>query len=149
LKKIIIMCLLILFSLNLFSADLQLKEPAVAGVLSFAMTGVGQFYAKAYTKGSIMLGGDFIDKIILSSFFVYFSYTYDEFSWLGFSGAERGMLIGYLVLSFSLKLYSIIDAVISADMYNKKLIKGSGKLLSRVGLDCSRSAVISGVTYRF
>ncbi len=56
-KKVILFCLIAFLLLqpgsNIFPQRIERKDPLLAGVLSWYMPGLGQFYAGKYLKGSI------------------------------------------------------------------------------------------------
>ena len=148
-KKIITIFLILLSFFTLYAEDQQsVKAPFIAGVLSFSLTGIGQIYLHEYTKGSILIGADFLDKLFLGSLFIYYNYVYDNISWLNFTPFDRGILVGYLLYSFSIKMFSIIDAVVSAKRYNKNFLN-KNKLAERMMINISSEKVTAYMRYSF
>ena len=98
------------------------KEPFLAGVLSWVMPGAGQIYARSYTKGSVFIFADLVDKSSLVLLLLYLNNNYKgvsiNISWSALQPKDKGFIITYLVLSTTLKLYNSIDAIHTAEKYN-------------------------------
>ena len=105
------------------------KNPWVAGVMSFLVPGLGQFYNKEYTKGTIhfatVVCGYTLFLLAVEDDVIHYNYT----SFSGGSQASREMVdvdgdngvggVGLLV-AFGTSVWSIIDAPISANRINRQ-----------------------------
>ncbi len=138
-KKYIIIILTLVFASRLYPQEnknihYQKKDPFIAGLLSSAMMGLGQFYTKDYLSGSMFVLNDFIQKGMLILLIANFSdkYTDDDendtiVEWKEINNVDRGIAIGFAAYYFGTRLYCIIDAMASAEKYNKNLEKGFAK----------------------
>jgi len=138
-KRIIIISLILIITLSLYAEkpstnnnniDYLKKDPFIAGLLSAAMMGLGQFYTKDYLSGSMFVLNDFIQKGLLVLLIANFSdkYTNDEqgdqvVEWQEINKVDKGIAIGFVAYYFGTRLYCIIDAMASAEKYNKNLEK--------------------------
>lgn len=109
------------------------KDPFLAGVLSWVMPGAGQIYCQSYTKGSVFIFGDMIEKSSMVLVLLYLNNKYFRtrsapISWERLEVNDRAIVISYFVLSSTFKLYNAMDAVFTAEKYNKV------RLDSRIGL---------------
>lgn len=118
------------------------KDPFVAGLLSATMMGLGQFYTKEYTKGSIFVLTDFIQKGALIWMIVALNKKYTDedkgdqvVEWQEISDTDKSLIIGYLVFYFGSKIYCIIDAVHSANVYNENIEKQRKSIKTSLNLD--------------
>jgi hypothetical protein len=126
------------------------KDPFVAGFLSWLMMGTGQMYCREYTKGSIFIAADLIDK---TAFVLLVSYINNKYApssgeiininWNAFDTGTKAVTLLYLVGSLSLRFYSVIDAVESANKYNERFFSPRRE----EGLDFSLSANSVGLEY--
>lgn len=102
------------------------KDPFVAGLLSATMLGLGQFYVKSYTKGSIFVLVDLIQKGMI----IYFvsslneKYTNEEqgdsiVKWNEISNGDQALILSFVAFYFGTRLYSIIDAMHDAEQFNR------------------------------
>ena len=73
-KNMIISIIILIFSIHFLKAGqtnstnypyYQEKDPFIAGLLSATMLGLGQFYVKEYTKGSIFVLTDLVQNGML------------------------------------------------------------------------------------
>ncbi len=99
------------------------KDPFLAGVLSWVMPGAGQIYCQSYTKGSVFIFGDMIEKssmvfILLYLNNKYFKTSSDLISWERLDVNDKTIIISYFVLSASFKLFNAMDAVFTAEKFN-------------------------------
>lgn len=120
----------ILFAQKEYEYYYEEKDPFVAGLLSATMMGLGQFYTKEYTKGSIFVLTDFIQKGTLIWMIIALNEKYTDedkgdqvVEWQEISDTDKSLIIGYLIFYFGSKIYCIIDAVHSANVYNKNIEK--------------------------
>ncbi len=104
------------------------KDPFIAGLLSWFMMGIGQFYCKEYTKGSIFIAADLADKTSLILLISYINNRYSQgdqtiyMNWSAFDPGTKVLIISYFTVKFGVKIYSVIDAVQSAHKYNSRYI---------------------------
>ncbi len=113
------------------------KDPFIAGLLSWFMMGIGQFYCKEYTKGSIFIAADLADKTSLIILISYINSRYSQsdqtiyINWSAFDPGTKVLIISYITLKFGVKIYSVIDAIQSAHKYNSRYIsQGDDRKLS-------------------
>ncbi len=104
------------------------KDPFLAGILSSVMPGVGQIYSEEYTKGSLVILGDFIGKaslitVIVSLTTKYSSSSNDSVSWERLSGGDKALLLSVAITYLGFYIWNIIDAVESANDYNAKYLR--------------------------
>jgi len=126
------------------------KDPFIAGLLSWLMMGTGQMYCREYTKGSIFIAADLIDKAALVLLISHINSTYapqsGEIININFSAFDTGtqaLTILYLVGSLSLRAYNVIDAMNSAKKYNERMFSPR----RQEGLDFSLGADNVSVEY--
>ncbi len=122
--------------LNLMNADLYNthtrlypteKDPFIAGLLSWLMMGTGQIYCREYTKGSIFIAADLADK---AAFVLLLSYINNRYAsagteiinidWNAFDTGTKLLTVLYFTGTLSLRFYNVLDAINSANIYNKK-----------------------------
>lgn len=103
------------------------KDPFIAGLLSWFMMGVGQIYAQEYTKGSLFIAADLVDKASLILLISYINNKYSPsdgeliyINWGDFSTGTKTLIISYIGVSLGLRLYCVIDAFKSAQRYNER-----------------------------
>jgi len=128
------------------------KDPFLAGLLSWFMLGIGQIYVGDYTKGSMFIAAGFLDKVALVLLISHINTKYapssDEIvnlNWKSFDGSTKVLIVSYLVSSFGLRFYSVIDAVHSANEYNKRFYAPS----KRGGLALELNSGTYSVIYNF
>jgi hypothetical protein len=102
----------------------QYKDPFLAGVLSWVMPGAGQIYSQAYTRGSLFILVDLVDKTSLVLLVLYLNNNYSKpsggsINWTQMKDFDKGLLISYIVLSAGFKVYNSLDAVFTAKRFNK------------------------------
>lgn len=102
------------------------KDPFIAGLLSWFMMGVGQIYAKEYTKGSLFIAAGLVDKLALVLLISHINSTYGSkeeivyVDWQAFDSSTRALIITYLAGSLGLRTFCAIDAVQSAKKFNRR-----------------------------
>jgi len=101
------------------------KDPFLAGLLSWMMMGIGQFYCGEYTKGSIFIAADLINKgaMVLLISHINTKYSLSEtdiINWKKFDDGTKFLIISYFAGTIGVKFYSVIDAIQSANHYNEK-----------------------------
>ncbi len=106
------------------------KDPFIAGLLSWFMMGVGQIYVQEYTKGSIFIAADLIDRVSLVLLIGHINKTYSpsddqiiNVNWGEFSTGTKVLIISYFTASVGLRFYSAVDAYRSAVKYNDRYVK--------------------------
>ncbi len=154
---IIFLNLILLNNIVVSSEDYEYydeKDPFIAGLLSATMMGLGQFYTKEYTKGSIFVLTDFIQKGTLIWMIVALNEKYTDkekgdqvVEWREITNTDKTLIIGYLVFYFGSKIYCIIDAVHSANVYNKNLQKQRQIKTTGLNLNFNISNKNIGATY--
>ncbi len=101
------------------------KDPFVAGVLSWSWTGLGQFYAQDYAKGSLFLMSDMAQKGLFLYMLFHLSDKYQSegeiVNWTDMSVQDRGLIIGLTFSILVTKVLCVIDAVDSAMDYNREV----------------------------
>ncbi|MBN1898353.1 MAG: hypothetical protein JW827_06220 [Spirochaetes bacterium] len=163
-KKIIITIIIFCISIPMVTASdssyeyYDEKDPFVAGLLSATMMGLGQFYTKEYTKGSIFVLTDFLQKGMLVWMIVALNdkYTDDEngdqvVEWQEISDGDKAWIIGYIAFYFGSTIYCVIDAVHSANVYNREIHKQREKMKSGLNfqLDLERKNITAMYSRRF
>lgn len=98
------------------SVEPERSDPFIAGLLSWMFPSLGQFYNKDYTKGSIIISLDLLQKGLFCWLMwdLHNRYTGDNddiVKWDELAAGDKVLVIGYFVLHFGLRFYSIIDAV--------------------------------------
>lgn len=102
------------------------KDPFMAGFLSFSIWGLGQFYTKDYTKGSLFVFGDLVYKGLLVGLVIKLKNKYtdqvgdDTVVWRELDDFDKTLVIGYILTYLGLTFWSVYDAVESAHRYNRK-----------------------------
>ncbi len=120
------------------------KDPFIAGLLSAGMMGLGQFYTKEYTKGSLFVLADLVQKGSLILLIINFNdkYTNDEegdsiVKWDEIHLSDKILILSYLAFYFGTQIYCVVDAMKSAENYNKLL---HNKLISNLNFDLKQSS---------
>ena len=118
------------------------KDPFVAGFLSWLMMGVGQIYCKEYTKGSIFIALDLLDKGTLIALTSYLNKKYSpkgneivNINWAAFDSNTKLLIIGYIIAKYSIRFYNVYDAIQAAKNYNKLHFLSKEKTKVFFGLD--------------
>jgi hypothetical protein len=136
-------------SVRVFPAE---KDPFVAGLLSWLMMGTGQMYCHEYTKGSIFIAADLVDKVALVLLVSHINSKYAPSSgeiinikWDSFDPGTKIITLLYFAGSLTLRFYNVIDAVNSANNYNRRYFTQR----SEEGLDFSLGQDMLSVEYKF
>lgn len=110
-----------------YSSYYKQKDPFIAGLLSWFMMGVGQIYVQEYTKGSLFIAANMIDKTSLILLISHINNKYASSSgetiyinWKQFNTGTKFLIISYFSAHLGLKFYSAFDAYNSAKKYNDK-----------------------------
>lgn len=103
------------------------KDPFVAGLLSATMLGLGQFYVKQYTKGSIFVLLDLVQKGMLIWMVSALNERYTArdgsdsiVEWKELTDGDQALVLGFVAFYFGTRLYSIVDAMSGAADYNRQ-----------------------------
>ena len=103
------------------------KDPFIAGLLSWFMMGVGQIYVQEYTKGSLFIAANMIDKASLILLISHINNKYSPSSgetiyvnWKEFNSGTKFLIISYFSATLGLRFYSAFDAYNSAKKYNDR-----------------------------
>ncbi len=115
------------------------KDPFIAGLLSWSWSGLGQFYTQEYAYGSLFLLADIAQKGVLVYMIFYYSDKYtsdndDIVRWQDIEKRDKGIIIGYIFSMLCVKVLCIVNAVDSAEKYNREIYFPFWKNRSRVGL---------------
>jgi hypothetical protein len=130
------------------------KDPFIAGLLSWFMMGVGQIYVQEYTKGSLFIAADLVDKasliLLISHINKKYSSTEDGLiavNWRDINTGTRALIVSYISVHFGLRLFCVIDAYKSAQNYNSRYFtKENNKGFS---LDISKESISLGYSMQF
>jgi len=129
------------------------KDPFIAGLLSWTWPGLGQFYTQNYAEGSFFLMADLIQTGLLIYMISYYSDKYtqndqDVVSWKKMESQDKTIIIGYLFSFLVLRVACVLNAVSSAETYNKEIYfpywKSQNKV--RFSFDLQPGGVCVGVT---
>ncbi len=129
------------------------KDPFIAGVLSWVWPGLGQFYTQDYGAGSLFLLADLVQKGLLIYGAFYYSDKYSSSDngvvrWSDMEKRDQTVIIGYVFSMLLLKVYCVVDAVYSAESYNREVYfpywKSQNK--ARFSLDVGKDGVNVAVT---
>jgi len=129
---------------SIFLDEPERKDPFVAGLLSWSWTGLGQFYTQHYTRGSLFLMTDILQKGLLIYGIFYYSDKYrsgdEEIArWEDIPRRDRGIIIGYVFSILLVKVLGVVDAVNSADAYNREIYFPYWKNRTRMRLSVETS----------
>ena len=111
----------------------SLKDPFISGLLSWFMMGIRQIYCREYTKGSLFIAADLLDKasLILLISHINNKYTPQEneviVNWKSFDTGTKTLIITYFTTSLGLRFYSVTDAIRSAHKYNDRFFSQKEK----------------------
>lgn len=119
------------------------KDPLFAGILSFYMPGLGQFYSDEKLKGALFLVTEY--TIVIGSLFYFLDFNFKAGSDSGFNlgidakrtdlgviSTQRKYLFYATVATLSLiHIYNIIDAVQSAGSFNTSLQEKRQELIKK------------------
>jgi len=132
---------------RLSNSALEQKDPFIAGFLSWLMMGVGQIYCKEYTRGSIFIALDLLDK---GAFIALMSYVNNKYSpkddeiininWSTFDSNTKFLIIGYVIAKYGIRFYNVYDAIQAAKNYNRIhfLSRNSSKVSFNIDPDSFR-----------
>lgn len=129
------------------------KDPFIAGVLSWVWPGLGQFYTQDYAAGSLFLLADLVQKGLLVYGAFYYSDKYSSSEneivrWQDMRSRDQTVIIGYVFSVLLLKVYCVVDAVYSAERYNREIYfpywKSQNK--ARFSLDVGKDGVNVAIT---
>ncbi|HDP79588.1 MAG TPA: hypothetical protein ENN21_01955 [Spirochaetes bacterium] len=115
------------------------KDPFVAGLMSWAWPGLGQFYAQDYTMGSFFLLTNIVQKGLLVYMLFYYSDKYnvrdnEKVTWQDMEPKDKTLIIGYIFSILFIKVACVMDAVYSAENYNERVFFPYWKYKNRVRL---------------
>jgi hypothetical protein len=132
------------------------KDPFVAGLLSWSWSGLGQFYTQEYTYGSLFLLADIVQKGVLVWMIFYYSdkYTSDDdeiVKWQDIEKKDKGIIIGYIFSMLFVKVLCVVNAVDSAEKYNREIFFPYWKHRSqvRLSLDVDDNRIQVGLSRSF
>lgn len=119
------------YNYSLFAAGIQSypveKDPFIAGLLSWVKMGLGQIYCQEYTKGSLFMALDLVDRgaliLLISHINTRYSPSGDEIiyvNWERFDVETKVLAVAYFAGTLGLRFYNVIDAVQSANRYNER-----------------------------
>jgi hypothetical protein len=98
------------------------------------MMGVGQIYVQEYTKGSLFIAANLIDKTSLLLLISHINNRYApsagetiSLNWKQFNPGTKFLIISYFGAHLGLKVYSAFDAYNSAKKYNDKYSRQTNK----------------------
>jgi hypothetical protein len=102
------------------------KEPFVAGLLSWSWPGLGQFYTQDYAQGSFFLLADLIQKGLLIYLISYYSDKYTRerdqvVEWKSMEAQDKTIIIAYAFSFLVLRVACVLNAVSSAETYNREI----------------------------
>ncbi len=110
----------------IFLDEPERKDPFVAGLLSWSWSGLGQFYTQNYGRGSFFLMVDILQKGLFVYGLFYYTEKYsssddDVVRWNDIAKRDRGIIIGYFFSLILVKALGVVDAVYSAETYNREI----------------------------
>ncbi|TAL30953.1 MAG: hypothetical protein EPN93_18975 [Spirochaetes bacterium] len=114
-------------TMSAYSFDFpERKEPFVAGLLSWSWPGLGQFYTQDYAQGSFFLMADLIQKGLLIYLISYYSDKYtqnknDVVVWKNMEAQDKTIIIAYAFSFLVLRVACVLNAVGSAETYNREI----------------------------
>ena len=129
------------------------KDPFIAGILSWFMMGVGQIYVYEYWKGSLFIAASFTNKILLILLVNHINTRYGSseesvnVDWNSFDGVTKFLIIVYLIESLGLRIFSVVDAVHSAQRYNDRYSESRDE--KGYTFDINGNSFSLGYYYRF
>lgn len=111
---------------SIFLDEPERKDPFVAGLLSWSWSGLGQFYTQNYARGSLFLMTDIFQKGLFVYGLFYYTEKYhdsddDVVRWNDITRRDRGVIIGYFFSLILVKALGVVDAVYSAETYNREI----------------------------
>ncbi len=112
---------------------LKKRDPIFAGMLSWYVPGLGQYYSGQYVKGTVFLVTEY--SIVIGALFYFMNFDFSAGSGSGVSlkvdarrtdlgvveTSRRNVFIGLMAVAGVLHLYNVSDAVMSARDFNQSL----------------------------
>lgn len=112
---------------------LKKRDPIFAGMLSWYVPGLGQYYSGQYVKGTVFLVTEY--SIVIGALFYFLNFDFSAGSGSGLSlkvdarrtdlgvveTSRRNVFIGLMALAGVIHLYNVSDAVLSARDFNQSL----------------------------
>lgn len=112
---------------------LKKRDPIFAGMLSWYVPGLGQFYSAEYVKGTVFLVTEY--SIVIGALFYFLNFDFSAGGGSGLSlkvdarrtdlgvveTSRRNVFIGLMAAAGLLHLYNVSDAVLSARDFNQSL----------------------------
>jgi hypothetical protein len=116
------------------------KDPIFAGMLSWYIPGLGQFYTGNYIKGTAFLVSEY--ALAITAVFYFMNFDFSAGGGSGFSmkvdakrtdlglvsTSRKNIFIGMVSFLFVLHIYNVTDAALSARSFNMELDKSRLKL---------------------
>jgi len=101
----------------------QHRDPFLAGLLSGLYWGLGHFYAREYTRGSLFMFGDLVFKGLAVGLVLKLKNKYtgagdDQIRWREMNGTDKSLVIGAVAAWLGLTVLSVADAAACADEFN-------------------------------
>jgi hypothetical protein len=130
-----------------------LKDPFIAGLLSWFMMGVGQIYAQEYWKGSLFIAASLTNKVLLVLLLSHINSKYGSeeqivsVDWNSFDAGTKVLIVAYIAEALGLRIFSVVDAVRSTQQYNERYAPNDRK--SELSIDVNGDEVSMGFRYRF
>ncbi len=109
-------------TINLIS---EKKDPFASAMFSLIYSGVGQFYNRQYTTGSILFFGETLYHVLNFAMMLKFQNTYSNssISFFSMDNTDKVLLCASILVYTGLKAYSIYDAYNYAVDLNKEIEK--------------------------
>ncbi|MCU0844283.1 MAG: hypothetical protein MUC76_05085 [Spirochaetes bacterium] len=112
---------------------LKKRDPIFAGMLSWYVPGLGQFYSAEYVKGTVFLVTEY--SIVIGALFYFMNFDFSAGGGSGLSlkvdarrtdlgvveTSRKNVFIGLMAIAGMLHLYNVSDAVMSARDFNSSL----------------------------
>jgi len=130
-----------------------LKDPFIAGLLSWFMMGVGQIYANEYWKGSLFIAASLTNKVLLVLLLSHINSKYGSeeqivsVDWNSFDAGTKVLIVTYIAEALGLRIFSVVDAVRSTQQYNERYAPNDRK--SEFSLDINGDGVSMGYRFMF
>jgi hypothetical protein len=111
---------------TVFRLRQQYADPFLAGFLSGMYWGLGHFYAKDYSRGSLFMFGDLVYKGLALGLAVKLKNKYagqqdNGVRWGELSGTDKGLVIGTAVVWLGITALSAYDAGETAKKFNGRI----------------------------
>lgn len=112
---------------------LKKRDPIFAGMLSWYVPGLGQYYSGQYVKGTVFLVTEY--SIVIGALFYFLNFDFSAGSGSGLSlkvdarrtdlgvveTSRKNVFIGLMAMAGVIHLYNVSDAVLSARDFNQSL----------------------------